>query len=101
MPPGFVFHDPTRMIEELGTRTMEGLVVHGSRWAIPLDAEATGKPIEVVAETWYCKELRLVILSKSWGPKFGEAVTRVTNIERSEADASLFQVPAGYTITAR
>jgi hypothetical protein len=35
---------------------------------------------------------------KSSDPRFGEMVMQLTNIAQAEPDASLFQVPSGYTI---
>ena len=32
-------------------------------------------------------------------PRFGTSQTQLTNIVRAEPDPSLFQVPAGYTVT--
>jgi hypothetical protein len=55
-------------------------------------------PIETVIETWGSRELRMIILSKRSDPRFGEFTYRVINIIRSETDATLFQIPSGYTI---
>jgi hypothetical protein len=53
----------------------------------------------VVYERWYSQALRRDVLIKCSDPRFGEAVYRLTNIERSEPAAQLFVVPADYTIT--
>jgi hypothetical protein len=37
-------------------------------------------------------------MTKHSDPRFGETVYRLTNISRTEPDASLFQVPADYKI---
>jgi hypothetical protein len=38
-----------------------------------------------------------VILSKHRDPRYGETIYRLTNINRNEPSASLFQPPADYT----
>lgn len=86
--------------EELGTRDIEGVVAEGTRrvTTIPEGAIGNERPIEIVYERWYSKELGLVVLSKHSDPRFGEQTYRVTNIVRSEPDPSLFSVPHGYKV---
>jgi hypothetical protein len=38
----------------------------------------------------------VVVSSRRADPRFGETIYRLTNITRTEPDASLFQVPADY-----
>jgi hypothetical protein len=87
--------------EDLGTQTMEGLIVEGTRstMTIPTGAQGNDRPIETVTDTWRSNELHLVVLTTRSDPRNGETTTRVTNIDRSEPDLSLFQVPADYTVT--
>jgi hypothetical protein len=87
--------------EDLGTQTMEGLIVEGTRSTItiPTGAQGNDRPIETVTDTWRSNELHLVVLTTRSDPRNGEMTTRVTNIDRSEPDLSLFQVPADYTVT--
>jgi hypothetical protein len=40
-----------------------------------------------------------LVMTKHSDPRFGETVYRLTNISRTEPDASLFHVPADYKIT--
>jgi hypothetical protein len=40
----------------------------------------------------------VTLLEKRSDPRAGDRETRLTNLERSEPDATLFQVPAEYTI---
>jgi hypothetical protein len=87
--------------EELGTRDFEGILATGTRKVTTIPAGAIGneRPIEIVYERWYSKDLVMVVYSKNVDPRFGEQTYRLTNINRSEPDPSLFTVPAGYTIT--
>lgn len=86
--------------EDLGTQTIEGVSAQGSRTIITIPAGQIGneRPIEIVDERWFSKELQTVIMTKRSDPRSGETVYRLTNIDRSEPDHSLFEVPAGYTI---
>ncbi|HKS80734.1 MAG TPA: hypothetical protein VJR23_04455 [Candidatus Acidoferrales bacterium] len=86
---------------DLGTQEMEGVIVDGTRTTIDYPAGLVGndRPFSVVTERWQSPELKLLLLTKRTDPRSGETTTRVTNLDRSEPDPSLFQVPDGYTIT--
>ena len=86
--------------EALGTETIEGVLAEGSRTTVvyPIGAVGNDRPITNVSETWMSPELRAVVLSKSSDPRSGDSTTRLTNISRSEPDASLFQIPADYEV---
>ncbi|MEO5860398.1 MAG: hypothetical protein ABIR33_15795 [Pyrinomonadaceae bacterium] len=88
--------------EELGTRDFEGVSAEGTRrvTTIPEGAIGNERSIEIVYESWYSKELGLVVYSKHSDPRFGEQTYRVTNIVRAEPDPSLFTVPHGYRVLA-
>lgn len=90
--------------EELGTRDFEGVPATGTRkiTTIPVGAIGNERPIEIVYERWYSKELGMTVYSKNIDPRFGEQTYRLLNISRSEPDPSLFTVPQGYkTITTK
>lgn len=86
--------------EELGSRDIEGVTAEGTRrvTTIPEGSIGNERPIEIVYESWFSKELGLVVYSKHSDPRFGEQTYRVTNIVRSEPDPSLFTVPHGYKV---
>jgi hypothetical protein len=86
--------------ENLGTQNIEGVEAEGTRTVttIPADAIGNERPIEITYEKWYSKELQMVVMSKHNDPRFGEQTYRLTNIVRSEPDASLFTVPNGYKV---
>jgi hypothetical protein len=87
--------------ESLGEQVIEGVEVEGTRVTVTIPAGEIGNtlPIEVIDETWYSPELQMVVLSKRRDPRSGETTYRLTNINRSEPDRSLFEVPADYTVT--
>ena len=86
--------------EQLGVQNFEGVDAEGTRTitTIPADAIGNERPIEIVYERWYSKELQMIVYSKHSDPRFGEQTYRLTNINRSEPDPSLFQVPTSYRI---
>ena len=87
--------------ESLCKQTIEGLEVEGTRSTMTMAAGSIGNemPISSVTERWYSQELQTVVMSRRSDPRFGETVYRLTNIQRAEQAASLFEVPADYTVT--
>jgi hypothetical protein len=86
--------------ESLGTQAIEGVMAEGTRvtFTIPAGKIGNERPIVTVNERWYSQELQTVVLTKNSDPRMGETTYRLTNINRSEPDPSLFQVPADYTV---
>jgi hypothetical protein len=84
----------------LGTKTINGVSATGTlaTRTIPAGAIGNQKPIVITTERWYSAELQTVVLTKTSDPRMGEFVRQLSNIQRQEPDASLFQVPADYTI---
>jgi hypothetical protein len=86
--------------ESLGKQTIEGVEAEGTRTTVTIPAGAMGneRPLVIVSERWYSPELQTVVMSKHNDPRMGETIFRLTNIRREEPAASLFAVPADYTI---
>jgi hypothetical protein len=86
--------------EQLGNQVIEGVLAEGQRLTVTIEAGKIGneRPIVTVNERWYSPELQTVILSKNSDPRMGETTYKLINIDRSEPDSSLFQVPADYTV---
>jgi hypothetical protein len=87
--------------EDLGTETIEGLVVIGTRTTrtIPAGEMGNEKPISIVTEVWTSPDLKTIIYSKRSDPRMGEQTFKLNNIVRAEPDASLFTVPADFKLT--
>ncbi|HWP52495.1 MAG TPA: hypothetical protein VN476_00095, partial [Pyrinomonadaceae bacterium] len=83
-----------------GTQTIEGVPATGSRVTITIPAGQIGneRPIEIVDERWFSKDLQAFVMTKHSDPRSGETVYRLTDISRTEPDRSLFQVPADYEV---
>ena len=83
--------------EDLGSKTMEGIIVNGVRTTrtIPSGEIGNEKPISIVTEVWTSPDLKTVVYSKRSDPRMGEQTFQLTNIVRAEPDASLFQGSGG------
>jgi hypothetical protein len=86
--------------KSLGTQTIEGVEAAGTQTTVTIPAGAIGneQPIKIVSEQWYSPALQVVVLSKRSDPRTGEMVYRLTQLDRGEPAAALFQVPTDYTI---
>jgi hypothetical protein len=86
--------------EDLGSQTMEGVLVKGTRMThtIPAGQIGNDRAITVVTEIWTSPDLKTVIYSKRSDPRMGEQTFRLTNIVRAEPNPSLFTVPADFKI---
>jgi hypothetical protein len=88
--------------EKLGSDTMQGLLVEGTRHTTTWPAGSTmgnDRPITQVNETWMSPDLKIVVLSKHMDPRSGEHTQRLVNVSRAEPDPSLFQPPTDYAVT--
>jgi hypothetical protein len=86
--------------ESLGQQTIEGVAAEGKRTTTTIPAGTMGnqRPISIVTEEWFSSELQVVVLSTTKDPRMGETAYRLTNIQRSEPPATLFTLPADYTV---
>jgi hypothetical protein len=84
----------------LGTQTINGVTAQGTRTirTIPAGEIGNSKPITITVERWYSPDLQTFVLVKHSDPMMGDSVFQLTNIQRSEPDSSLFQVPSDYTV---
>jgi len=87
--------------EDLGTQTIAGVTAQGTRTTrtIPAGQMGNEKPITIVNERWYSNDLQMVVMSKRSDPWSGETTFTLTNINRTEPDASYFTVPSDYSVT--
>jgi hypothetical protein len=89
--------------EPIGKQMIEGVNAEGVRESSTIATGAIGndRPIQVSSESWYSAELQMNIMTKHSDPRTGDESFRLTNINRSEPAAYLFQAPAGYQINER
>ena len=86
--------------EDLGSKTMEGVSVMGTRTTrtIPAGQIGNDKPLSIVTEVWLSPELKTIVYSKRSDPRMGDQTFALTNIVRSEPDPSLFMVPSDFKL---
>jgi len=86
--------------EQLNARQIEGVKATGSRSTTTIPAGRIGndRPIQIVEEQWDSPDLNMVVLSRFSDPRTGVVEYRLTNINRSEPRADLFQVPSDYAV---
>jgi hypothetical protein len=96
--PGPTTRD-SKVVRENSTTTYEGLKVDVSRSVetIAVGVLGNNRPIESVFERYYSPDLKMTVYSKRSDPRSGESIYRMTEIKRSEPDANLFRVPAGFS----
>jgi len=90
--------------DSLGGRPINGIYAEGTRITrvIPSDGER-GPDIVYVEEKWVSPDLKIVIFTKGTSSTHpGDATTtEIRELNRSEPDASLFEIPADYKIERR
>ena len=86
--------------ETLGTQNMNGVSAEGTRITRTIAAGQIGndKPLQVVFERWYSPDLQVVVKSTRTDPRFGTTTYTLSNIQKTEPAATLFTVPADYTV---
>jgi hypothetical protein len=93
-------NNPNARTESLGKQSIGGVEAEGTKTTVTIPAGQIGneRPIEIINERWYSPELQIVVMTKHIDPRFGENTYRLANIDRTEPERSLFEVPAGYRI---
>jgi hypothetical protein len=91
---------PEVTTEDLGTKTIDGVAVVGTRRTtiIPEGMQGNDRPMTTTSETWRSKELQLTLLTVDSSPMNGTTTTKIANFSTSEPDPGLFMVPTGYPI---
>lgn len=91
---------PSIQRESLPGKSINGIYAEGVRitQTYPIGYFGNDRPIVLVHETWTSPDLKITVLATTDDPRTGTRTTEVTNLDRSEPDPALFQVPEGYTI---
>ena len=90
----------TRTTEDLGTQTMSGVTVNGTRETTtfpPGTYQGNDQPVTRVEEDWRSARFGMNFLTKNTNPD-GESTQTLTNFTAGDPDPALFQVPPGYQI---
>jgi hypothetical protein len=91
---------PQFKTEDLGTQTMEGLMVQGRRITVTYPAGSMGNDRDItnVSEMWTSQELHLMMLQVHSDPRSGETTTKIENLSRTQPDPDLFLPPPDYKV---
>jgi len=89
-----------RTADVLTARPIEGVMAEGKRTTVTIPAGAIGnvQPLVTTTEEWTSPELQVLVFTDHKDPREGQSTYRLVNITRGDPPASLFQVPADYTI---
>lgn len=82
--------------EDLGTKEMGGLQVHGVRVTQTIPASGGGQAVVVTDEYWYSDYLHLNVEMKHIDPRTGSITSTLTQVSQDDPDPSMFSVPDGY-----
>ncbi len=87
--------------EDLGDKTIEGVQAHGERVSLPALGDDRGDLMNnTTSERWCSEELSALVLVITENAKSGsKTIVAMQKIDRTEPDASLFQIPADYAVT--
>jgi hypothetical protein len=88
--------------EALGLQDFEGVEAEGTRTITTIPAGAIGneRPIDIIYERWYSKDLQMIVSSRHSDPRFGDQTYKLTNIIRANPDGTLFTLPADFKMLA-
>jgi hypothetical protein len=91
---------PEVTTEDLGTKTIDGVLVFGTRRTtiIPEGMQGNDRPMTTTSEAWRSKELQLTLLSVDYSPMNGTTTRKIANFSTNEPDPGLFVVPTSYSI---
>lgn len=92
--------NPNVATTELGTQVMNGVNVAGKKVTHTVPAGEMGNSLPIVStnETWFSSDLQVAVSATRSDPREGKSTYLLNNIQRTEPAATLFQVPADYTM---
>ncbi|HEY6306658.1 MAG TPA: hypothetical protein VI488_09415 [Candidatus Angelobacter sp.] len=99
-------HGPNPNVVSSKTESLPGQTIHGTyavgtrtTEVVPSD-DRSGPDVVDIEETWVSPDLKIVVLFsyKSTDPRSSETTREIRQVDRSEPDAALFEIPADYKI---
>ena len=93
----------TRIHEDLGTRSMDGIETLGTRDTSNLNAGVMGsdQPFSMGREYWQAPTLGVNLYSEVVDPSVGKQVFTLTDVNLAEPDPRLFELPEGFEVVDR
>jgi hypothetical protein len=96
----FLADVPGEGVENLGVRTIQGVVAKGRRstYKITEGHHQIGRTLSVVHETWYCPELKIIVLETNDDPRSGTWRNELVNILRGDPTVAKYHPPTDYVV---
>ena len=92
-------HDDGNVVTtDLGSKTIAGVVATGKRMTRTIPVRGTDKPVASTHEDWYSPDLKIELNRSDMDPFRGTHTVAVSGLSKAVPDATLFQVPQGYTV---
>jgi hypothetical protein len=82
---------------------VSGIFAEGTRTTrvIPIGMEGNDREIRVVTEQWVSPDLKIVVARSLDDPRYGQSTMEVSELQRGDPEAALFQVPADYKMVVQ
>jgi hypothetical protein len=95
---GMYAGNESTVMEDIGTRSEDGILEWGQRWTTTFAPGVMGssKPLTTVTEYWYSDELAVDMEIHAVNPMKGDVTIHVEQVDRHEPPQSLFEVPPGF-----
>ncbi len=92
---------PVAESEDLGEEVRDGLTLRGTRERLSYPPGSIGNDstLVVTTEYWFSTQFRINFTVKREDPRFGAQTLQLTAFRSDEPDPSLFEIPAGYTLS--
>ena len=86
--------------ESLGAKSIEGVEAVGTKTTRTISAGAMGntEPIVSVSDSWYSRDLQVVVLNETDDGQSGHNSMKLVDIVRAEPNPQLFLIPPDYTV---
>jgi hypothetical protein len=86
--------------QDLGTETVAGLPLHGTRKlrTVPAALSGTGRDVTITDDYWYSDDLKVYLVLKHNDPRTGEQFVGIVKVDRQEPDPATFEIPPAYKI---
>jgi hypothetical protein len=85
--------------EDLGVQRIAGVSAEGKRHTMVIPTGQMGNDREItVTETWTSPERKIVVSRTTDDPRMGKTTMVVSDLQRAEPDAALFQIPSEYRV---
>jgi len=86
--------------KDLGTETVAGLILHGTRKqrTVPATLSGTGHDVTITDDYWYSEDLKVYLVLKHNDPRSGEQIVGIVSVDRKEPDPSIFQITPAYKV---